>query len=77
MKSKQLYPVVYTGKVGAKMRAKRITTIRAVSKTAYHCVGGPMNGETLYLSTDTTAMFNYKGETGRYVGGKWEAENVA
>jgi len=26
--------------------------------------------------TEATAMFNYKGETGRYVAGKWEAENV-
>lgn len=74
MKSKQLYPVVYSGKVGARMRAKRINKSRTVGKTAYTCIGGPMNGETLYLSTDTTAMFNYKGETGRYVGGKWEQE---
>jgi len=38
------------------------------------CKNGPMAGVRLWLDADaTTGFFTLHGETGRYVGGKWEA----
>lgn len=37
------------------------------------CKDGPMKGEELWIQGQTTAYFTYRGETGRYVEGKWEA----
>ena len=48
---------------------------RAVCKKApMLCKDGPMKGETLWFgdTTFTSAIFTYRGETGRYVMGKWE-----
>lgn len=80
---KQTKPVVYSGKVGAKMRAKRISTSRRVTKWAFHCRGGPMNGRTLYLSSPETVEFTMSGATGRYASGnnpgaflQWEPKNA-
>lgn len=48
---------------------------RAVCKKApMLCKDGPMKGETLWFgdSAFTSAIFTYRGETGRYVLGMWE-----
>lgn len=41
---------------------KRIT----VKKTAYRMKGGPLDGQTLYLSCPGTLTFCLHGQTGRY-----------
>ena len=35
-------------------------------KRAYHMTGGPLGGETLYLSSPGTYKFTLKGQTGHY-----------
>lgn len=66
--------VVYSGKVGAKMRAKRVSTSRAVAKTGIRCIDGPMRGQILYLQADGATMpMVYMGQVGRYISGRWEA----
>ncbi|QKW95367.1 hypothetical protein [Ralstonia phage RPZH3] len=60
--------VVYAGKVGAKMRPRFSSAPRkTVRKTAFQCVGGPMDGHTLYLTTPSTVPMNMAGQRGRYV----------
>lgn len=60
--------VVYAGKVGAKMRPRFSSAPRkGVRKSAYKCVGGPMDGHTLYLTTPSTVPMNMAGQRGRYV----------
>lgn len=64
---------LYTGKVGAKPRAKRIRASRAAGKKGYFCIDGPMAGETLFLQADgASVVMCYMGATGRYISGKWE-----
>lgn len=55
-----------------KPRKMRGTT-KATPKTAMFCLNGPMSGSTLYVTSPITLPFTYKGQTGRYVAGKWEA----
>lgn len=59
--------VVYAGKVGAKMRLRSSAPRKTVRKSAYKCVGGPMDGHTLYLTTPSTVPINMAGQRGRYV----------
>lgn len=41
---------------------------RAVLKTKYLCVDGPMRGEHIWLHSDgRTLVFKLKGQVGRYV----------
>lgn len=65
--------VVYSGKVGSntKPRKHRMPS-QTVLKSAMACRNGPMVGRVLYLATNYTLPFTYKGQTGRYVGGVWE-----
>jgi len=58
-------------KVKTKIKARRNST--ACRKEPVVCKDGPMEGEKLWLQYGTTAYFTYRGETGRYVFGKWEA----
>jgi hypothetical protein len=76
MKSKQLRPVIYTGKVGAKLKPLKPRVSRATKKTAFKCQDGPMKGHYLYLSGIDTMMMNFCGHVGRYVAGKWEVNNA-
>ncbi len=64
----------YTGKVGAKMRARKGPVSRkATTKTAMGCIDGPMRGHTLFLCSHTTLVMVIAGQKGRYFKGKWEA----
>ena len=66
--------VVYTGKVGAKLKARKIPgTSKRTVKTAMYCQDGPMRQHKLFVTSENTLPFTYKGQTGRYVAGKWEA----
>lgn len=61
--------VVYSGKVGAKMRPRFSgAPSKRVRKTAFKCEGGPMHGHTLYLTTPSTVPMDVNGQRGRYVG---------
>lgn len=71
-KSKQINAVVYSGKVGAKMRAKRVATSRATPKEPMFCRNGPMKNHLLYVTSKSTLVFTLNGRTGRYVNGIWE-----
>ncbi|QMV33219.1 hypothetical protein 23F_00058 [Ralstonia phage Gerry] len=53
--------VVYAGKVGEKMRLRTPTP-------RFQCVGGQMDGHTLYLTTPSTVPMDVNGQRGRYVG---------
>jgi hypothetical protein len=44
---------------------------KRITKYAYHCHGGPMDGQTLYLESDTTLTFTLAGQTGYYKQGVW------
>lgn len=76
MKSRQVNPVIYNGKVGAKLKPLKITTRKRATKNAIKCQDGPMKGHYLYLSGVDTMFFNFCGFVGRYVAGKWESKNV-
>lgn len=76
MKSKQTRPVIYTGKVGAKLKPSAPRARNATKKHAFLCQDGPMKGHYLYLSGVDTMMMNFCGFVGRYVAGKWESKNV-
>lgn len=72
MRSRQTRPVVYSGKVGAKMKPLKIKKEPA-TKTAYTCADGPIKHRTLYLTGDgCTMVLNFGGQVGRYVRGQWE-----
>ena len=75
MKTMKNPNVVYSGKVGANMGPKRYRPSVACKKAPMVCKNGPMGGETLWFgdSTYTSAIFTYRGETGRYINGKWHA----
>jgi hypothetical protein len=73
MKSRQTHAVVYSGKVGAKMEQEpHKMPSKITPKVPIKCKLGPMGGNVLWLATDNTLPFTYKGQTGRYVGGVWE-----
>jgi len=56
------------------MSTKNGTASKVTKKIPVQCVNGPWRDRILYLQEDRcTAIFSYRGETGRYVGGKWEA----
>jgi hypothetical protein len=43
------------------------------AKRPVRCDGGPMHRHLLYLAADMkTLTFTMKGQTGRYVAGRWE-----
>lgn len=64
---------LYTGKVGAKMKPRTTISKRCVKQKVF-CQDGPMKGIELWLHADLATMpMPYKGQTGRYVGGMWEA----
>ena len=65
--------VVYTGKVGANMSIKMPTKRNSRKKSPMPCKNGPMQGETLWFddSIFTSAIFTYRGDTGRYIKGDW------
>lgn len=64
---------VYTGKVGAKMKAPNPRK-EPTRKIAYKCEDGPIKHKTLWLTGDgCTMVLNFAGQVGRYVRGKWEA----
>jgi hypothetical protein len=64
--------VVYSGKVGAKMKPRIGTRRPGCIKSANQCQDGPMKGHFLYLVSSHTLPVNYRGEVGRYVSGVWE-----
>lgn len=73
MRSRQTRPVVYSGKVGAKMKPLAMRKGSA-QKVKFYCQDGPMKGYALFLTADgTTAQMNVAGQIGRYNQGKWEA----
>jgi len=56
------------------MKKKNHTKELARSKSAYKCVDGPFKGATLWLDQlGTTLPLTIKGQTGRYIGGRWNA----
>lgn len=67
--------VVYSGLVGANMNIRKPRPSRACRKAPRLCENGPMAGETLWFgdATFTSAIFSYRGKTGRYINGKWHA----
>lgn len=70
---KQIRPVVYSGKVGAKMRPVRHTVgSKKINKQSYKCQDGPWKNQSLYLESGFTLTMTIKGQTGRYNQGKWE-----
>lgn len=75
--------VVYTGKVGAKMRPKphRAASRRAPKRVAFLLSGGPLAGARVLLvsesnpSGDTLPLAPMRGFTaGRYINSKWAPE---
>jgi len=53
------------------MKAKALAKLNTVS---IKCIDGPFAGKLLRFSIDgSTLVFTIKGQTGRYVGGKWHA----
>lgn len=54
---------------------KRRATVKKTAKFPCLCQDGPFWGATLYLDEHmpATAIFTVRGETGRYVDGKWES----
>lgn len=54
------------------MKTKRTPIKAGSAKSPVVCQDGPFIGEKLWLQNGTTAYFKYRGETGRYNGGKWE-----
>lgn len=63
---------VYTGKVGAKMRAPKHKVGSAkIIKKPYQCEDGPMKGSKLWLTDGETLVMKIKNEIGKYVCGKW------
>jgi len=65
--------VVYSGKVGKNMTLRAPRKSNACKKAPMPCKNGPMQGEILWFgdSTFTSAIFTYRGATGRYVKGDW------
>lgn len=55
---------------GGPLRSRKIS-----KKSPQLCKDGPMVGETLWFgdTTLTSAIFTYRGETGRYIGGHLNA----
>lgn len=70
---KQTRQVVYRGKVGANTRPKPHRINKRVAKERCALRDGPIKGHVLYLESNTTLQITYKGQTGRYVSGVWEA----
>lgn len=70
---RQNHPVVYSGKVGAKMRPERRCISKATPKDPMYCKGGPMHGHALWVATASTLSFTLNGQTGRYIFGLWQA----
>jgi hypothetical protein len=75
--------VVYTGKVGAKMRPKphRIASRAAPKRVTFLLQGGPLSGKTVRLvsesnpSGDTLPLAPMRGfPAGRYINSKWAPE---
>jgi hypothetical protein len=73
--------VVYSGKVGAKMRPKphRIASRAAPKRIAHSLVGGPLGGEQVRLcsesGTHTLPLAPMRGfPAGRYINSKWTPE---
>ena len=51
-----------------------LRSAKTVKKVPFLCKDGPFFLETLYLHSDgSSAIFTYRGETGRYINGKWHA----
>lgn len=67
--------VVYTGKVGAKLRPRRWSVSRRrVPKVQYRCNSGPLKGHCIWLdpsSGHTTLPIVVRGERGHYYCGTW------
>lgn len=66
---------VYTGAVGRKMGPKPWRARNRVHKRVVKCIDGPWRGHGLCLSdgpADTLPIV-IRGQSGRYVGGKWVA----
>lgn len=69
--------VVYSGKVGAKMRpASAKPRAKPVQRERMGCIDGPLAGQTLLVEKHTgasTLPFTLNGRSGRYVAGRWQA----
>lgn len=65
--------VVYTGKVGAKMKPRKgPVSTKATPKHMFKCIGGPLNGHILWLQEDGgTLPIQMKGQFGHYRHGEW------
>lgn len=77
--------VVYTGKVGVKMRPSRagLFSTRRVNKRPVKLNGGPLGGARVWLecsglldSFSSTLPIICRGQAGRYVSGKWESSHA-
>lgn len=54
---------------------KQYTSSKRIAKKPYKLVGGPWDGETLYLTSPSTLAFEVNGQRGYYVGATPTSEN--
>lgn len=77
-KGRQVPPVIYSGKVGAKMRpVPGRTKKRPVLRALFVCEGGPLDKKHIKLELGSghpvvTLTIRVRGQVGRYVNGVWE-----
>lgn len=66
---------VYTGRVGAPMKPRRMVTFsRRVHRSTWRCNGGPFSGRSIRLDVNGgghTLPIIVRGEAGCYRGGNW------
>lgn len=66
---------IFTGTFKSILRRpsfRRLLSSIRITKVVKLLEGGPMHGVKLYMSdTSSTLPFTYKGQTGRYLDGKW------
>lgn len=72
--------VIYTGRVGVRMRPLRgPRSTRRVAKARIELFGGPLAGGKVWLSASdglTTLPIGCKGQAGHYANGNWVAAEV-
>lgn len=72
MKRSRNRNVIFTGRVGTKMRARRHAATRKVVKQSFDLIGGPLHGFKAWLQSDGgTLPIVCRGEVGIYRGGRW------
>ncbi len=68
--------VIYSGRVGARMRVRHKRASRRCPKTSCKLCGGPWHGHCVWLSANgdrATLPFVVRGVAGQYRGGDWVA----